>query len=275
MPLDVDPQTIRDLLLHEAHVHALTRRDVRDLGDSILLHDPDDPEPFWNRLVAVRWPEAPDAFDRRLTEMLVLFTSVGRQPHIWPSPIHDQPADLVERLLANGFMDTGTGMMMLYANGDDAGPAEPPMPRDVALERLSELDRGAAEAVAPGIVEVLADAFDVSDGRLGDIREDTVVALGHAWFTYYLVRVEGRPAAVGRRATSHGITYLTSIGTSAWARGRGLGRLVTVAATRDGLAAGSRRIHLGVFADNATAIHLYEGLGFVRIGNAVPDLLLV
>jgi ribosomal protein S18 acetylase RimI-like enzyme len=30
-----------------------------------------------------------------------------------------------------------------------------------------------------------------------------------------------------------------------------------------------------VFPDNAPAIHLYEALGFVRIGEAVPDLLLV
>lgn len=124
-------------------------------------------------------------------------------------------------------------------------------------------------------MEVLADAFEVSEGRLAGIQEDTVVALGHEWFMYYIVRVDGRPAAVARRATFDGTTYLTSIGTAEWARGQGLGRLVTVAATRDGLAAGSRRVHLGVFADNAAAIHLYEGLGFVRIGNVVPDLLLV
>ena len=32
-------------------------------GDALLLHDPQDSEPFWNRLQAVRWPEDPDAFD--------------------------------------------------------------------------------------------------------------------------------------------------------------------------------------------------------------------
>jgi ribosomal protein S18 acetylase RimI-like enzyme len=274
MPAHVDPQTIRDLLRHEALVHALPRRYLRDLGDSIFLHDPDDPEPFWNRLVAVRWPDDPVAFDRRLTEMLVLFTSVGRQPHIWPSPVHDQPADLVQRLQANGFMDTGKGMMMLYEGADAAGPPEPPLTGSVTMDRVSGIDPAAAMALAPDILEVLADAFEIAPEREPAIREDTVTALGHDWFTYYLVRIEGRPAAVARRATFDGLTYLTSIGTARWARGRGLGRLVSAAATRDGLAARSR-VHLGVFADNAPAIHLYEALGFARIGVAVPDLLLV
>ena len=68
--------------------------DLRDLGDAILLHDPADAELFWNRLEGLRWPDDPGAFDRRLTEILVLFASIGRTPHIWASPLHDSPADL-------------------------------------------------------------------------------------------------------------------------------------------------------------------------------------
>ena len=73
---------MRHLLLHEARIHAIPGRDLRDLGDTILLHDPVEPEPFWNRLEGLRWPSDPTAFDRRLTEALVLFASIGRQPHI-------------------------------------------------------------------------------------------------------------------------------------------------------------------------------------------------
>ena len=69
-------------------------------------------------------------------------------------------------------------------------------------------------------------------------------------FVHYVVTVDGRPAAVARRATFDGLSYLSSIGTMAWARGRGLGRLVTATATVDGFAAGSDWVHLGVFADN-------------------------
>ena len=72
--------------------------DLRDLGDALLLLDPVDPEPFWNRLEAVRWPTDPDAFDRRLAETAVRFAALARQPHVWVSPPHDAPADLAERL---------------------------------------------------------------------------------------------------------------------------------------------------------------------------------
>ena len=40
-------------------------------------------------------------------------------------------------------------------------------------------------------------------------------------------------------------------------------------------AQGSEWTYLGVFADNVPAIRLYEGIGFDRVGEASPDLLLV
>jgi ribosomal protein S18 acetylase RimI-like enzyme len=278
VPLDIDPATMRRLLIHEAHVHSTPGRELRDLGDGILLHDPSDPEPFWNRLAAVRWPAEPAAFDRRLTEMLLLFATLGRQPHLWPSPIHDTPPDLVARLLANGFRDMGPGSVMALVTPPPGagGPVENgDLPPDVLLERAAELGGPQAAALGPSIVEVLADAFDVTPDREAGVLAETLTSLGHAWFTHYLVRLDGRPAAVARRATFDGLSYLSSIGTASWARGRGLARIVTQAAVRDSLAASSEWTYLGVFADNAPAIRLYESLGFERVGEAGPDLLLV
>jgi ribosomal protein S18 acetylase RimI-like enzyme len=80
---------------------------------------------------------------------------------------------------------------------------------------------------------------------------------------------------VARRATFDGLTYLSSIGTATWARGRGFGRVVTEVATHDAIRVGSTWTYLGVYADNKVAIRLYEGLGFERVGDAEPDLLLV
>jgi len=274
VPIDVEPQVMRRLLIHEAQIHATPGRDLRDLGDSILLHDPADPEPFWNRLTAIRWPAAPDAFDRRLTEILVLFATLARQPHIWPAPAHDSPSDLVARLTANGFRDMGPGMVMALA--DPAAVVDSrDLPAGVTVERLKDLDGPSTERSSEAIVEVLADAFDVFADRQAGVRAETRVSLGHPWFSHYLVRYEGRPAAVARRATFDGLSYLSSIGTAGWARGRGFGRIVTAAATREAMAAGSEMTYLGVFADNRPAIRLYEGLGFDRIGEAGPDLLLV
>jgi len=272
----IDAATMRRLTLHEAHVHALPARDVRDMGDAILLHDPIDPEPFWNRLAAVRWPSDPVDFDRRLAEILVLFASLGRQPHVWPSPLHDTPADLVERLGANGFQGMGEGSVMVLA---DPGPARAlaarPLAPGVTIERLSGIRGRIADEAATAILEVLVDAFDVGSERRLGVTAETATSLARPAFTHYLARWDGRPVAVARRATFDGISYLSSIGTAGWGRGRGFGRLVTAVATSDAVAAGSEWTHLGVFADNRGAIRLYCDLGFDRVGSSCPDLLLV
>lgn len=272
----IDVDTMRRLLLHEARVHAIPARDLRDLGDAIMLHDAVEPEPFWNRLEGLRWPDDPGAFDRRLTEMLVLFASLGRRPHVWASPLHDAPTDLVARLQANGFADLGASHVMLLtdpaASTDASARACPP---GVTIERLGTVRPAAVGATASAIVTVLLDAFDVGPDRRTSIEDETTTSLGHPWFTHYLVRVDGVPASVARRATFDEASYLSSIGTVGWARGRGLGGLVTRTAVADAVAAGSRWTYLGVFADNPSAIGVYERAGFERLGNPAPDLLLV
>lgn len=267
---------MRRLLMHESRVHATPGRELRDLGDAILLHDPLDPEPFWNRLAAIRWPSEPGAFDRRLTEVFVLFATLARQPHVWPSPTYDTPADLVARLEANGFRDMGPGTVMALGDWDAAGSlGASVLPAGATLECITGLSGPRAEDVARAIVEVLADSFDVVADREPGVQVETLASLRHPWFTHYLVRLDGRPAAVARRATFDNLTYLSSIGTAGWARGRGFGRIVTGAAVRDAHEADSEWTYLGVFADNDVAIRLYEGLGFERVGEAGPDLLLV
>ncbi len=272
----VDAATMRRLLEHEARVHAMPGRDLRDLGDAILLHDPKDPEPFWNRLEAIRWPSEPDAFDQRLSEVLILFASLTRQPHIWPSPAHDTPGDLVQRLEANGFRDMGAGCVMVLIDPGPArrGPRRPPDP-SVRLERLAGLEGKAVAAAVSAVAPILSDAFDVEAHRRTGVEAETAASLANPAFMHYLARLDGEPAAVARRATFDGASYLSSIGTASWARGRGLGELVTLAAAGDALAAGSDWIYLGVFSENEGAIRLYRNAGFEMVGRPAPDLLLV
>jgi ribosomal protein S18 acetylase RimI-like enzyme len=272
----IDPATMRHLLLHEARIHAIPGRDLRDLGDAILLHDPVESEPFWNRLEGLRWPVEPAAFDRRLTEALVLFASIGRKPHIWASSLHDEPTDLVARLIDNGFHDVGPGDLMLLTDPAPARAAAAlPLPDGASLVRLAGLSGPAAGAASRAIVEVLVDAFEVDDARRPGIEAETVASLAHPWFTHYLVRLDGRPAAVTRRATFDGASYLSSIGTAGWARNRGIGGLVTRLASADGLALGSSWVYLGVFVENETASALYRRAGFERVGQSCPDLVLI
>ena len=273
----VDATTVRRLLRHEAQVHAVPGRDLRDLGDALVLHDPNDAEPFWNRAEAIRWPTDPVAFDRRLTEVAVLFASLGRQPHIWVSPPHDEPIDLAGRLVANGFENVGEGLL-LVADGVDrarAALADRPPGAAVRLERHSALTGVAASRVAEAIVRVLVEAFGVDPARKPGVTAETLSSLEDARFTHYLVRLDDEPVAVARRATFDGISYLSSIGTVAPVRGRGLGRFVTASAMVDAAEAGSELIDLGVFADNVAARALYADLGFVTSGDPGPDMLLI
>jgi ribosomal protein S18 acetylase RimI-like enzyme len=278
-PLDprIEAATVRRLLRHEAEVHAIPGRSLRDLGDALLLYDPVESEPFWNRVEAIRWPDDAAAFDRRLAEVAVVFASIARQPHVWTSPPHDEPADLVARLAANGFEDVGDGLLLVARDVELARSAlsGPPLGEGMTLERLSGVSTMGADAAAHAIAEVLLGAFAVGDDRRAGVVAEIGSALMDDRFTHYLVRREELPLSVARRATFDGISYLSSIGTVESARGLGLGRFVTATAMVDAAAAGSEWIHLGVFADNVAARRLYETLGFVMSGDPGPDMVFV
>lgn len=277
MPTTIDADTVRRLLRHEAEVHAIPGRQLRDLGDALLLHDSVDAEAFWNRLAAVRWPADAEAFDRRLAEVGVLFASIGRQPHVWVSPPHDQPVDLAARLAANGFEEVGRGLLLVARGADRARDAlaSRSVGDTTIVERLSGIDGPGAATTAEAIVGVLLAAFSVGEDRRPGVVAETLASLADRRFTHYLVRRHGAPVAVARRATFDGISYLSSIGTVGSARNLGLGRLVTASAMADAEAVGSEWIHLGVFEDNEPARAVYERVGFQMSGDPGPDMVLV
>ena len=273
-PADLTARDVRWLAWHEARSHALLGREVRDLGDAVLLHDATDREPFWNRLAGIAWPALAGDFDRRLAEAYALFAGLDRIPHVWPMPGFDEPADLTARLLANGFEDHGGGLVMTL-DPDRAGPAAfAPTEPGVTLERLHGLTGEPAMEAARAIGTVLVASFAVEAERRVAIELEAVQGLTTDAYHAVLIRVDGQPAAVARRTTFAGSTYLSSIGTDPAFRGRGFGRLVTATVVADALAAGSRWTYLGVFVENAVARSLYGSLGFVTVGGAAPDLLL-
>jgi ribosomal protein S18 acetylase RimI-like enzyme len=276
-PAEITAEDVRWLAWHEARAHALTSREVRDLGDAWLLHDPTDREPFWNRIAGVVWPDEPAAFDRRLTEVLALFAGLDRIPHVWAFPGFDEPADLVERLLAFGFEDHGGGLMMAFDPARDVGAATVPPDADgrhVSVERLHRLVGEPAQDAARAMTEVLVSSFAVEPERRIAIELETVMGLSTDAYHAILVRVDGEPAAVARRTTFAGGSYLSSIGTAPGFRGLGLGRLVTALAVADAVRDRSHWIYLGVFEENDIAQGLYRSLGFEQVGGLNPDLLL-
>ena len=271
--LEIDAATMTAIERHELHAHAIPSRETRDLSDALLLHDPHDGDPFWNRMQAVRWPQDPAAFDRRLTEALALFAILGRQPHVWPSPVHAGPPDLALRLQGNGFVDIGGGHLMVLAHPQAAGPVRlGELPRDVEV-RVIAGPEDADEGDLDDTGLVLATAFGAPAARAPELTHDLARTLPDRRVLMVLVRVGGVAATVAKATTFNGWTYLSSIGTLPGFRGRGLASLATRAAIHAARAVELGTPYLGVFSGNTTAIRLYERLGFRSVGES-PDLLL-
>jgi len=262
----------RRLARHEVAVHAVAPRQARELGDALLLHDPTDPEPFWNRIAAPAWPGDPRPFERRLDEIVTLFATLDRLPHIRTLPLANQPIDLAARLEAAGFGPAGVDRSMVLA---DTRPCLAlartfPMQRDLTLEHVG---RG-PELRAIEVARLLVQAFDVESDRVPALGAETLAAGRRAGGAVLLMLVAGQPAAVARRVAEGRGTYLSSIATAPPLRGRGYGSLITALAVAEALDAGTDVIHLLVDADNQAAIGIYERLGFVLLGEPILDLLL-
>jgi ribosomal protein S18 acetylase RimI-like enzyme len=273
--VSIDEALARRLVLHEARVQQAPGRELRDLGDAWLLHDPFDAEPFWNRLLAPAWPSATGAFDRRLDQAITLFATLGRMPHIRPLPLGSQPADFSARLVASGFLTLGTDRRMVLVDPRpslDLANRGPTVP-GARIVRPPHAPEGLDEFAA-AVSLVLAESFSVERRRVAALEADAIGCGGRPGCEMVLLEVHGEPVAAARRVTVDGGTYLSSIGTRPGWQGQGHAALVTATAVADALAGGSVFVHLAVEVENQRATRLYERLGFAVVGEPVPDLLL-
>ena len=286
----LDADLARRLVLHEARAQQTPARELRDLGDGWLLHDPSDAEPFWNRLIAPRWPVEPAAFDRRLDEVITLFATLARLPHVRPLPVGIEPADMVRRLEAAGFVSMGADRRMVLLEPERVGERRAAAEARVAASfgagaaAVSRQDLGNAPARERRWAErrhwaadaslVLSEAFGVDPARRLALENDVLACVSRPGCAMLVLTIDGEPAAIARRATNPEGSYLSSIGTRPAFRRQGLGALVTLLALEDALAGGGPTIHLAVEADNEAGRRLYAGLGFASVGDPAPDLLL-
>jgi ribosomal protein S18 acetylase RimI-like enzyme len=281
--LQADLELARRLMVHEAEIQRTASRELRDLGDGWLLHDPADAEPFWNRLVAPRWPEDAGSFERRLDEVMTLFATLDRVPHVRPMPLGNEPSDLAERLLRNGFAQQGEDLRMVLR---DPEPCRALVRRRqgwiAPWDRLRIARHPGAAAGPPRLWAadaslVLAEAFEVDPYRRAALEADLLACAQRPECSVLLLFDADEPVATARRTTvGHG-TYLSSIGTRPGWRGRGHGALVTALAVCDAIgvsgALDPAYVHLAVDVRNPGARRLYERLGFEVVGRPVPDLL--
>ncbi|HEY2887855.1 MAG TPA: GNAT family N-acetyltransferase [Candidatus Limnocylindrales bacterium] len=274
----------RRMMLHEAEVQRAGVRELRDLGDGWLLHDPEDAEPFWNRLIAPVWPAPPLAFERRLDEVVTLFATLDRLPHVRPSPLGNQPSDLVERLASNGFEHVGEDLRLVLR--DPAPCLELARRTDAHANGRIRIARHPGAASGPPRLWaadaslVLAEAFEVDTFRRAALEVDLLACAMRADCSVLIVFDGDDPVATARRTTTAGGSYLSSIGTRPGWRGRGHGSVATALAVADAIVAAGEAdpaaapfVHLAVDVRNPVARRLYERLGFEVVGAPVADLL--
>jgi ribosomal protein S18 acetylase RimI-like enzyme len=265
-------ETLRFLETHQARAVAIPGRSWRDLGDAVMLYSAVERDPFFNRLVAVRWPEESVEFDIRMRETCELFTSLGRWPHVWAVPGLSRPSDLVARLVANGFEDQGGGFDMLLVRDPLEGRL-PSLPPGAVLHRWNCTRPEQIQARAEAMAKVIEAAFSIPEPRRASLLREIGLTLERPDFHAYLVTVEDEPVATGQRYTFDGASYLSSIGTKPQWRGMGLGAHLTQLLAADSIEAGVNLVYLGVYADNPRAVRLYERLGFAVLGSESADLL--
>ncbi|MFM2105799.1 MAG: Acetyltransferase family [Chloroflexota bacterium] len=270
--LRLDAPTVRFLERHETIAFTFGGREHRELGDAILIHAPDDPDPFFNHAAALDWPSAAGAFDRRLGELITLFATLDRRPSVWTAIAHRRPGDIQERLLANGFRAMTDAHVMFAVR--PVAAVEPGA--GVSVERWAG---GPGVALPPALLDevagVLAGAFGYEDAAArAASAADTSRFLRSSSCHLVLVREEGRVVAAGKRSTFDGASYLSSIGTRPGAAGRGYGTLVTDALVADSRAAGARHVYLAVRVTNDRAVELYRRRGFEPYGEPAGELVL-
>ena len=154
-------------------------------------------------------------------------------------------------------------------------PAMPPLRREPAAPPRLPMHpdsppahiRAATIADLEAILEVEADCFENTEERFTRRQVRTLLQNPRAT----LLVAEGDGAILGwaaslvrqHRRWRSGRIY--SVGVRSEARGRGLGRLLTIALLDRFAAAGITRAYLEVRADNTTALNLYAALGFTPI----------
>lgn len=268
----IDGALARRLAVHEAAVHARSGRELRDLGDGVLLHDPGDPEPFWNRVVAPDWPAAAAAFDRRIDEIVTIFATLARVPHVRTLALDGRPPDIETRLFEAGFVAVGRDRAMVLT---DTGPARAlagtlPSRPFLRVERVG----GTPNSLAMDVARVLVEAFDVEADRIPGLAAESLAAARRPGGSTLLLLAADRPVSAVRRVSHDGAAYLSSIGTIPSMRGRGYASLLTALAVEEAVAAGTSLVHLLADAASPDTERFYRRLGFTAIGEPIADLLL-
>jgi ribosomal protein S18 acetylase RimI-like enzyme len=196
-----------------------------------------------------------DTADARIDAVVAWFHERGL-PFVWRLGPADRPADLPARLLAHDFTLDPDHMPGMAASLDDLPAIE--LPEGASIEPVR--DRATFRTWLDVLVEGFAMPPEIGDayvpfGELGfgdDLPTRPLLAF-----------LDGRPVATALGALAGEGVVIANVTTVAEARGRGLGRAITLAAMHAGAASGAR---MAVLASTEMGQSVYRRLGFEEFG---------
>jgi len=186
-------------------------------------------------------------FVTRATEF---FVARGRGFTIWVRGGQAEDRDLVVAAEAAGFQVVYEMPEMTLA----AKPAPPELPPGTELRRLIKVEQATDFwRVAIASYETIGFPPEVFAGYTNDagLLAENVVA--------FLVLLDGEPVGIAMTMVSHGVAGIYWVGSLEQARGKGLGRAVTVAATNAGFDLGADVASLQA---SSMGKPIYEAMGY-------------
>ena len=208
----------------------------------------------------VAWSDfEPGAVESRLDDLLAV-ADARRAAFMWWLAPHHGPPDLGDRLLRRGFAqvdDTAAMAMDL----DDLPPEEAPPP-GVRIELLDDADD--IDTYVDLLMREMQHSHGVAstDARairrrhlLGKLGKDPDSRRFVAW-------LDGQPVATSRLSMAGGAAGLYTVVTMPEARGRGIGRAMTLRAFHAGRDAGMR---IGTLQATDMGFRIYRKLGFEEL----------
>jgi ribosomal protein S18 acetylase RimI-like enzyme len=240
---------------------------TRLYNQDIPLEAHEDPDVAWSVPVAgsemrpiVAWSDfEPGAVEARLDDLLAVADARSSAFLWWLAP-HHGPPDLGDRLLRRGFAqvdDTAAMAMDL----DDLPPEEA-SPPGVRIELLDDADD--IDTYVDLLMREMQHSHGVAstDARairrrhlLGKLGKDPDSRRFVAW-------LDGQPVATSRLSMAGGAAGLYTVVTMPEARGRGIGRAMTLRAFHAGRDAGMR---IGTLQATDMGFRIYRKLGFEEL----------
>jgi ribosomal protein S18 acetylase RimI-like enzyme len=211
------------------------------------------PFPRVNSASAARF--TPETANRRIDEVVAWFDERDL-PFVWRLGPIDQPSDLRDRLLARGFTLDPDDMPGMAAPLARLPAVE--LPKGATVERVRD---------APTFrqwLDVVVAGFGMPQ-QMGDaFARFELIGFGDELPTRTLLaRLDGRPVATALGVLAGGGLVIANVATLAEARGRGIGRAITLATMHEGAESGAS---MAVLQSTELGLNVYRALGFEEFG---------